>query len=261
MPNAESADAAAVAKRPSFAFLVGALAGGNLVSSMLSLAGGVLQARLVGPLILGRFKYIQLVLGYTRFLQLGILNGLNRELPYFYGKGDRQRVRELASAAQAWALTLGVTVGLGLGGVSVWHAVHRQFELAAGWASNAVLAFIFFYATMYLQATYRTAHDFARLSVINVVQNATALAFLVFVVFWGFYGICLRTVLSVSVALAMYYYWQPIRVGPKWNFRHLKHLLFVGMPIFFVGELALFWELFDSSLVAGNLAREELGCY
>ncbi len=261
MPNAGPADAAPAAKRPSFAYLVGALAGGNLASSILSLVGGLLQARLVGPSVQGLFRGIQLVLGYTRFLQLGILNGLNRELPYFFGKGDRQRLHELASAAQAWALTLGVTVGLGLAGVSAWFAVHGEFELAAGWASNAVLAFIFFYATMYLQATYRTAHDFARLSLINVVQNATALAFLVFVVIWGFYGVCLRAVLSVLVALALYYCWQPIRVGPKWNTQHLKHLLLVGLPIFFVGELGMFWELFDGTLVWGNLGQKELGYY
>ena len=87
----------------SMLYLVGALVGGNLAGKLLRMAGGVLQARYAAPQVLGLFNGIGLVLGYAPFLQLGILNGLNRELPYYVGKGDRKRVMELAAAAQAWA--------------------------------------------------------------------------------------------------------------------------------------------------------------
>ena len=80
-------------------FLVGSLAVGNYVALGLRMIGGVLQGRFVAPATLGLFAGIGLVMSYAPFLQLGILNGLNRELPYFIGKGDRQRVNELAAAA------------------------------------------------------------------------------------------------------------------------------------------------------------------
>ena len=128
-----------------------ALAGGNIVSSILRMAGGVLQARFVVPDVLGLFSGIGLVQGYTRFLQLGILNGLNRELPYYYGKGDHQRVRALAAVALAWALMLGTVVAVALCGVAGWCWLRGDGWMAAGWLANAVLAFQFFYGTMYLQ--------------------------------------------------------------------------------------------------------------
>ena len=59
---------------------------------------------------------------------------------------------------------------------AIWYLAHANFELAAGWATNAVSVFFLFYATTYLQVTYRTGHDFARLAMVNVVQNAVALA-------------------------------------------------------------------------------------
>ena len=77
------------------------LVGGNGIALVLKTVGGLLQASCVLPSVLGKFGGIALVQGYIPFLQLGILNGINRELPYFIGKGDRQRVRELASAAQS----------------------------------------------------------------------------------------------------------------------------------------------------------------
>ncbi len=86
----------------------------------LRLIGGVLLGRLVAPSTLGLFAGIGLALGYAPLLQLGILNGLNRELPYFVGKGDRERVKELAAAAQAWALLVGAAVFVALTGVAVW---------------------------------------------------------------------------------------------------------------------------------------------
>ena len=88
-------------------FTWSALAGGNVISLLLRMVGGILQAKCVLPAVLGLYNSINLVLGYAPFLQLGILNGINRELPYYVGKGDRQRVNELAAAAQAWALAVG----------------------------------------------------------------------------------------------------------------------------------------------------------
>ena len=216
------------ARHRSMIYLAGSLAGGNVLASLLRVIGGLVQARLVTPNVLGLFSSVGLVQGYLPFLHLAIPNGLNRELPYFIGKGEHQRVRELAGAAQAWALlTAGGVVFLMLGG-AVWCLVRGDLWLAAAWVSNAFLAFYSFYGTFYLQTTYRTGHDFAKLAFANVVQNAVALVLVVLVALLSFYGLCLRAVLSSAAGLALLYYWRPLRVGPQWSTRHLKHLFVVG---------------------------------
>jgi O-antigen/teichoic acid export membrane protein len=260
-PSTGAAPGGAPGRRRSVAFLVGALAGGNILSSALRMAGGMLQGRWVSPLVLGQFNAIGLVQDYSQFLQLGILNGLNRELPYFFGKGDRGRVNELAAAAQAWTLGLGAVEAVVLVGVAFWYLLHGNLLLAAGWASYAVTIFLFFYGTLYLQATYRTAHDFAQLSLVNVMQNALAVVLLALVLVWGFYGLCLRAVVSGLLATAMLYYWRPIRVAPRWNFGHWKHLLAIGLPIFIVGLLYGLWVPLEKTLVLNYLGKEGLGLY
>ena len=250
------------ARRPSLAYLVGALAGGNLVDKVLRISGGLLQSRYIGPEVLGTFNGIGLALGFTRFLQLGILNGLNRELPYYFGQNDHKRVQELAAAAQAWALALGLLVGIPFLAVAVWHVAHGNLEMAAGWLSYGLLGFVFFYATMYLSSTYRTAHDFARLSTVNVIQSALGLVLVATVALWGFYGLCLRATIPVIIGVWLLRRWQPIRVGPRWNFGHLRHLLTVGLPIFAVGELGgPLWTLIDQRLVQHYLDARGLGLY
>ena len=245
----------------SLLYLVGSLAGGSFVSMMLRMAGGVLQGRLVAPATLGLFTAIGLVLGYAPFLQLGILNGLNRELPYYVGKGDRRHVQELAAAAQAWAIAVGCAACTALLCVAGWQLAHGELWQAAGWFTNAVLSICLFYNTYYLQMTYRTSHDFARLASVGVVESALGLVLLVLVAQFNFYGLCLRALSVGLVGTAIMFYWRPVRVSPKWNIHHLKHLLIIGAPIFGVGILYSWWGVMNSTLVLRFAGIEGMGLY
>jgi O-antigen/teichoic acid export membrane protein len=250
-----------VPKRQSVAFLVSALAGGNIVASALRMAGALMVARLVAPAVLGLFNGIGLVQGYAPFLLLGITNGLNRELPYYVGKGDQVRVRELAAAAQAWALLLGGLAATMLLGVAVWQLALRQWALAAGWATNAITVFFLFYGQNYLQITLRTRGDFARLALVNVVQSLVLLAGVVLVWWLAFYGLCLRALLGGVIQLALLWYWRPVKVLPAWNNAHLMHLLKIGAPIFVVGMTYAYWTTLDSTLVLYHAGTRGLGLY
>ncbi len=228
---------------------------------MLRLAGGVLQGRLVAPATLGLFNGIGLALGYAPLLQLGILNGLNRELPYYVGKGDHQRVKELAAAAQAWALAVGGAACLALLGVAVWQLAHGELWMGAGWFTNAILAMFLFYNSQYLQLTYRTSQDFARLALVGVMESIVGIVLLVLVAWLNFYGLCLRALLIGAIGTALLFYWRPVRVGPRWNARHLRHLLIIGAPIFGVGILYSWWGVINSTLVLRFTGVEGMGLY
>ena len=118
-----------------------------------------------------------------------------------------------------------------------------------------------FYGTTYLQVTYRTGHDFARLAMVNVVQNAVALALVALVAVLSFYGLCLRAAISGAIGTILLHYWRPVRVAPRWNFAHWKHLLLVGAPIFGVGQLYAWWTVLDSTLVLCFLGETGMGLY
>lgn len=240
---------------------VSALAGGNVVASGLQMLSGFLTARATLPAVLGLFNGIGLVKGYAPFLLLGITNGLNRELPYYVGKGDQGRVRELAAAAQAWALLLASLAATALLGVAVWQLALQKWELAAGWATSAVTIFCLFYGTHYLQVTYRTRGDFARLAFVNVVQNTVLLAGVALVWWLAFYGLCLRALLAGATQVALLWYWRPVKVWPAWNVGHLWHLLKIGAPIFAVGMTYAYWATLDATLVLHYLGTRGLGLY
>lgn len=248
-------------ERRSVFALVTALVGGNLVASAVRMVSGFLTARCVEPTVMGLFSGIGLVQGYIPFLQLGILNGLNRELPYYVGKGDHERVRQLAASAQAWALVLGIGAALSLTGVSVWQAVQGHWQLSAGWLVNAFSGFLLFYCTYYLEITYRTRSDFARLALNNVIQSLVSLA-LVGIVWWlAFYGLCLRAALVGMVQFALLWHWRPVKVSPVLRKEPFLHLLKIGAPIFAVGQFYAYWGTLDSTLMLYYCGTRGLGLF
>ena len=258
-PDAPSAQPA---PRRSVLFLAGSLAGGNLVAMAMRMIGGVLLGRLVAPSTLGLFAGIGLVLGYAANAQLGVLNGLNRELPFFLGKGDVERARDLASAAQAWALAVAAVAFAGLTGVAIWQLAQGETWKAAGWFTNAILAVFLFYGTCYLTMTFRSTSDFVKLARVNVIEGAAGLVGLVFVAFMNFYGLCVRVVLAGAASTVMLYRWRPVRVSPRWNWADLKHLLFIGAPIFGVGQIYGLWTgVINSTLVLKFTGTHGLGLF
>jgi O-antigen/teichoic acid export membrane protein len=253
VPNRES--------KPTFAFLAASFAGGSFVSMVIKVFTGVIQGRLVAPGTLGLFSGIGLIVGYAPLLQLGVLSGLNRELPYHVGKGDLNKVNELAAAAQAFALVVGGSFAAVLMGIAIWMLTQSEWLRAAGWLTNAILAVFVFYNGHYLQFTFRTSHDFARLAIAQVVEAVIGFAALLLVAWLNFYGLCLKSVLAGSFGMALLYYWRPIRVGPVWNWADLKHLLYVGAPIYAVGILYAYWTVINSTVILHLAGTEGLGLY
>ena len=247
--------------KQSILFLTAAVAGGNYYAMAMHLIAGIVVGRYVAPEVLGKFGAFGLVLGYVPFLQLGVLNGLNRELPYYIGKGDQTRVLSLASAGQFWACLIGGVIGLMLLGLSGWNVLSGNWENAVGWAVHAVLCFLIFYNTYYLQMTYRTSHDFARLAISKVFESTASVLLIVLVVWWGFYGLCLKALLVAMVSLGILFYWCPIRVHPKWNLMEIKHLFKIGCPIFVVGQVYAYWGVMLSTVLLTELGKEGLGLY
>jgi O-antigen/teichoic acid export membrane protein len=241
--------------------LLAVFAGGNLVCMVLRMVGGLLVARATRPEVLGLFNGLSLVLGYVPFLQLGVINGLNRELPYYVGLADKRKARALAACAQAWALMVGTAVAAALMGVAVYELCNGQYELAFGWLTQAWMAFQVVFTQLYLIVIFRTGGSFHKLTTSNVIQAVSS--FLLIGVVWisGFYGLCIRAALASLVALYTLWKWRPLKVRAVWDTESFKHLLKIGAPIICAGQIYAWWMVLDSTLVLRYMGVHGLGIY
>jgi len=236
-------------------------AGGNGFAAAARMLGGFLVVRLMEPTALGLFQGISLVLGYLPFAELGILQGLNREMPYYKGKNEPERVRSLAATALAWALLVGTTSAVALLAIALWYAFHGQWPEAVGFAAVAVEAFVLFASVNYLETIYRTQHAFGSVTKVYMIRAAVGLALVAAIWLLGYYGLCLRAAATVTVGMVLLYCWNPLRIKPKFCFADMKLLMIVGLPILAVTQTSVIWAYINRTLILTMLGKRELGLY
>lgn len=232
-----------------------------MFSNVVRIISGLLVARFVLPEVLGTFNGIGIIMGYLPILQLGIMNGLNRDLPYYFGKGEVDKARKYASVAQFWELSLSVLVFSILIFLSVFYLFRGNFLFAAGFFSYALASIHHYYGLNYLQVLFRTNQDFNRLSSITLIISIISLASVVFVWKWKFYGLCLRSIVTLLVEILLLWRWKPLSVRPKFDFTILKEINKVGLPIFIVGIIFSLWSTVQNTFVLKLGGAEQFGLF
>jgi len=223
---------------------VGKVISGNIAANLITMVTSILIARWVGPYDMGAWNTALLVTLYSPTLQLGVFNGLNRELPYLIGSGDKNRALRMAKAAYAWSwLLVGVSILCGAL-VSVWFWTKGQ-PIKCFTACAITVMVICSWPTLYFTTTYRTHAEFGRLAKNTV---AVALAGVVFVLLvWRLHydGLILRASLLSIFGVAALYYRRPLPVKPQWGTSQLVQLAKVGIPIWLLGQLDTFFISLD----------------
>lgn len=248
------------AKKHSTARLVAIVGFGNLFATILRTIGGFLIARLIFPDDLGLVNTVGLVQAYSAFLQAGVINGLNRELPYYVGKGDIPKVQNLAATAYAWSLIWAAVVLLVAIGCGAWQWTQGNIKMAAAWAAYLIPLFAFM-PNMYFQATMRTSIEFTKLALIQIFLAIIGFAMILLVWWFGFSGLCWRLAIAGVLELGLLYYFRPVRVRPRVDKKELWHLLKIGIPIFIAGYAYVAWRSLDSLLIVNMYGPRMLGLF
>lgn len=241
--------------------VLGIFSGGRMVSTLLRMFGGFLATRFVDPATMGLFNGIGLSQTYAGLLQLGIVNGIGRELPYFLGKGEKEKAYHLTAVAQFWIIIIATFSFLGMTAVAIYQLTVGNFKAAAGWFTYGISIFFMFYADRYLMSTYRTNKEFNKLALIDVYQSVANCLAVGFVYIGHFYGLCLRNLAMVSTNAVFLWKWRPIQVKPKWNKAAFFHLFKIGFPNLIVGQVNVLWGAINSSLLLTWMGKKELGLY
>lgn len=242
-------------------FMIIGLSGAQLYGNIIRLLSGFLIAKLLLPDLLGLFNSFALILGYLVVVQLGIMNALNRELPYLIGKGNKEIAYEYAATAQWWEIFLSLISFLVLFSVSIYFFVLEQYLYAAGIFTFSLASVHLFYGVNYLQILYRTNGDFNKLSMNSIVVSSVGLIGVTFIWLWGYWGLCLRYILNIVIELFLLWKWKPISVKPAFDKTVFKKMLTIGFPIFLVGIVFSLWGTLNDTLLFQLGGAKNLGLY
>lgn len=246
-------------RRRSTVTSLGALMGSQTLTMVLGMVGGLVQARYIGPGIFGYFGTFGILAGYLSFLHLGSLTALQREYPYWAGKGDLERARHTAAVTQGWILVVCSGVFLLYLVLTLVSLFSGYYPAAACWAVQLLTSSVSFYL-LYLGCTYRSTQEFTNWAKIGAFGSVLNFVLLPLVRFFGLWGLCIRSAIPALVSTVLLHRNRPVHIRPLWRPREFWELVKFGLPMDLAGYLATSGMMaVSNTLIRGYWDAKTLG--
>jgi O-antigen/teichoic acid export membrane protein len=200
--------------------------------------GGFIVIRWIDPQELGLWQSLMIAATYAPVFQLGTTNGLNRDLPYFYGAGQRDKGLDLVASAQSYTriCTFGSILITSLLIAIFILAGNQNFNLLMGIAGVGMIIAFRFYEN-FLAVTYRANQSFKTLSYAYFLHFFLIMISLPVVYYARYTGLVIYQVFgSFSIMIVMHIV-RPVRVSSILKWSSLKELIKTGLPIYIIGYL------------------------
>lgn len=230
-----------------------------MTQSITQLIIGFVIARFVPPEDLGLWTTLNLAVTYVSFLQAGLISGLNRELPYSYGKGNTQEAKKLAGTVQSITIITSIIILL----AGLLCSVFYQFENVK--IKYGVLAITIYIISLffqnYLTSTYRSNNSFITLSKIQVINSIINLLSIIIIIYFAYYGLIIKSAI-VSVLYTFHLFIaRPINVGFIIDKNSLIKILKTGLPIWGLSYIESLASTFDKILLLKFSDLSSVGLY
>lgn len=204
--------------------------GGSIVKAFAQFVVVFIIARFISPNDLGIWTSINLFVTYSMFLQAGLINGLNLELPHAYGRGDDSEATQMAGNVQTFTILSSIVI-FTIGVLSFFLYPFGNDKLKYGTLAITLFIVLSYYQN-YLISTFRSKNSFIKLSIIQVCDAFVNLLTLLLVVYFSYYGMVIKSVIVLFIYVLLLHYFRPIRVGIAIEKKTFVKLLKVGLPIF-----------------------------
>jgi O-antigen/teichoic acid export membrane protein len=207
------------------------------ISSIISMLTGILMIKWVTPSDLGIWQSISILQLYFPILEMGIPNGLNRELPFEYGKNNYRRAIDLAKTSQSFMIGISLLF-LFLGSISSIGLYIFAFEEKYVFSILAIGILLSMNSYQrYLTVTYRSNQSFLNLSRVYLYNCVIQIVLFPIVYFLSFWGLVIYTVLNMFFFTCIMHMYRPIKEKPSFQLILFKELSRTGLPVFFINYL------------------------
>lgn len=233
----------------SFASFIGGL--GGFFSSYLG-------ALLLGPTTWGIWQGAMLVLQYGGNLHLGVLNGMDRELPLMRGKRELGQQAIITDVTFTFSFIVAIIVSLGILFSTFIITMRPELRVSLQFIS----AMLFFqYISAFYGSFFRANNEFGIVSKIAIIGGLGNLFSIVLIFFFGLRGFLGGQLIRFFVITCYSYFKSSYSIKWRWDNRCLNSLIMIGFPIMLVLFANLLLTTIDRLLILKFLDAKSLGFY
>lgn len=195
---------------------------------------GVIILGWLSPEELGSWQSVIVFVGYLQILSLGTSSGLNREISFYIGKGQREIALRKVESIGYFITRLSLILWLLLVATSLFLFFFGELD-----SFKVLLIFLAFtigisqLAGNFLQSTFRSSKSFRILSKIQVANGMLFFLLLPMVYYWGIKGyVFYQLVINLTLLLVLYWF-RPFKLKYRYSRAEIIDMVKVGMPMYF----------------------------
>lgn len=209
----------------------------SFLAMPVNIAVSFITFREIEPYFMGIWATMVVFETYANILRFGVVNGMNRELPYAMGAGKEEDARTYAQTTLIFNLFSTVLLW------SIVPFIVSNFELNSTYLAcmsvNLLRVSLTFYTT-YLAGTFRTTDNFNKLSNIQFTMIGVHLLLSPLIIFFKFNGYLLMQGMMVITNTILLHLYRPFNVRPRFNLQAFFLLIKTGFPLFITSYLVSF---------------------
>lgn len=210
--------------------------GSSILLSVTKVLAGLIIIRWIEPEDMGLWNSLLVIPVYSSIFHLGIISGLNRELPFELGKGNTEKGKEMAATTKwfiyCWIIIFGVVT---LGALLYFSFIDiRSAKFNISLVGVGLMICIQLYNS-YLGVTFRAQQSFNALAKVYLRVNGVIIATLALPYFFSYAGLVARAVANSFFTMFLTHIVRPIRVRAAFSKKIFVDLIKTGLPIYSLG--------------------------
>lgn len=217
-------------------------------------------ANTLGPTLYGNYNTVLLLISYSAFTQLGVLDGLHREIPILRGKENYEEIERVKHVALIFSLFAGLIGCLLL--LAAIPFLDVSFEIEVGLIFGSLIILLGMVNDFYGRL-FRAENRFgivSRISVLTAIIRILCIPLILKLKLLGaFMSLALVPIATLCFSFCASREFYSFKF--KWATTIFKKMLIIGIPLFLIGYIESISDTVDRLLILNFLDMTELGLY
>ena len=231
----------------------------SVVAPVISILGSIVASIFINPTDMGIICNCLLIGTYASFLQLGVFNGLNRNIAYYKAQKKEIIMQQMVNTSHTVALLVSI-IGLIIGIIYGLFVVNKGHVYILG-ALLLIVNLVFTPLSTHYETTYRSGQEFKRLGIIKF-KESLVYSFIVFLpALLRFLGKIISDSFKLILSFILRLKDLPIKSTGYGNIDAYKNLVKTGFPMLLSGYIWSIFQVADQTYISTNFGEEQLGLY
>ncbi|MDY6843280.1 MAG: polysaccharide biosynthesis C-terminal domain-containing protein [Spirochaetota bacterium] len=237
--------------------------GGIIGSSILGVFRSLIIAGGLGPSLYGIWNILMVIFSYNSFVHLGLMHGMNKEMPLLIGKGDVVQAEKIKDNTFWSVLIIAIIANIFL--IIASFIFQDRFQKGI-MIAICILAInnMLFQLYIFLTSLLRTDKAFGVLGLANILLSLMSLACVI--LFFKFlsnklYGALFALLLGYLFVGIFIFYQMKYRIKLTLNLHLTINIFKIGLPIIIIQTGYILFTSIDRWMIAGVIDQINIGYY